>query len=690
MMDEKDLGWLIRDNANVIRGPYKHNEILQLIKKGQLKGKTEVSRANSYWFTLEEKMELARFFPELGISVPEQTLMTATLTQAVDFNEPNAVEITQFTPSPNRKELAEDKPMAPGVEWLNEDFADEFGEAEFSVETPNTAVTQPAAPDRQPTPDEANPQEMLNRASVKADTLPSEQKNYTGDRPRPINAVMKGPEKHSKPGPAPQPAMVTVPIDAPEGQAKILSTEQEDAGNRGRRKRVLLLVGGVSAALVLATAAVTFLNSPGPAGVPERKASVAGSAETLLKKSLILFQLESAREALSELELEVGAKGKVTLPLAQALMKKEFLYDADGAFMALQTASSLAPDKRTAAEVENLMANYRFERDREGSVDALKKLVASSPSEAVFRYNLGLALARSGRQQEALQEVSGMVGTIKRGNPLAEDVAFLTGWAKEVYSKGTDSSAEAAYLAALDANPQSGKARLGLAIHRLRRNGLRDSEADFRAFLEALPDLDPPTQVLNFRKMSDFDFYSYARSQLRDLNIPLGAVGKKPSPLIMAVDAVLSCLQSRTGEAGKILESALSADPGDPQVLKAVGFHRWKEGRYPELVDLLKDLPKEKNSFSINLLLGKSYLKIGRKDLAEAHFENLTDVNPMRSEGWSLLGELQLQLGRTESAKKNFENALQRDALDIVALRGMERLGLPGVINPEIATNLPF
>jgi len=664
--------------------------VLQLIKKGQLKGKTEVSRANSYWFAMEEKAELARFFPELGINVPEQTQMTATLTQAADLSDPNVVEITQFTPSPSRKELVENKPMAPGIEWLNDDLADEFGTDELSLQGTKTEISEPAPLKLDSTQEETARIEMLNRSSVKADTLPSEYKDYTGDRPRPINAVMKGPEKNQPASPAPLPTMVTVPLDGLERQAKIISSEEEDVGEKGRRKRVLLLVAGLSAALILATAAVAFLNSAGNTQVPAKKAVKAGSSEALLRKSLVLFHLESAREALSEFELEAGAKGKVALPVAQALMKKEFLYDADGAFMALQTASSLAPDKRIETEVENLMANYGFERDREGSVEALKKVVASAPSEPVFRYNLGLALARSGRQQEALQEISGMVGSLKRGNPLAEDVAHLSGWAKDVLSKGADASAEASYLAALDANPNSGKARLGLAIHRLRRNGLRDSESDFRAFLEALPDLDPPTRVLNFRKMSDFDFYNYARSQLRDLNTPLGAVGKKPSALVMAVDAVLSCLQSRTGEAGKILESALSADPGDSQVLKAVGFHRWKEGRYPELVDLLKDLAKEKNSFSINLMLGKSYLKLGRKDLAETYFQNLTTVNPMRSEGWSLLGDLHLQQGRTDSAKKNFETALQRDALDILALRGMERLGQPSVITPEIAANLPF
>ncbi|MGZ3739846.1 MAG: hypothetical protein ACXVB9_10770, partial [Bdellovibrionota bacterium] len=71
-MDESknEAGWLIRDTSNKIRGPFKQAEIVQLIKRGQLKGKTELSRANSYWFAIEEKNELGRFLPEFGGGKP--------------------------------------------------------------------------------------------------------------------------------------------------------------------------------------------------------------------------------------------------------------------------------------------------------------------------------------------------------------------------------------------------------------------------------------------------------------------------------------------------------------------------------------------------------------------------------------------------------------------------------------------
>ena len=65
MSEQMQPEWLVRDTNNSIRGPYTHSEVSQLIKKGQLKGKIEVCRAKAYWFRIEERDELEKFFPEL-------------------------------------------------------------------------------------------------------------------------------------------------------------------------------------------------------------------------------------------------------------------------------------------------------------------------------------------------------------------------------------------------------------------------------------------------------------------------------------------------------------------------------------------------------------------------------------------------------------------------------------------------
>lgn len=703
MMNDSELGWLIRDNLNTIRGPFGYGEVLQLLKKGQLKAKTEISRANSYWFAVDEKAELAKFFPELGIKVEDQqTQMTATLTQAdISGDRLEATQVTTVTPTPgvNKGTESSSQNMGGQIQWLNDEFAEEFGEA-LTLQT-RTGIDQPKSESQEgasgkvanESPSGGSKNDLLKRASAKADTLPSERKSYTGDRPKPINTMLKAGEKsQSAMAQGKSGQIVNVPVEAPDSQATILPSDEVTGSISRPSNKVMIGVGIFLGLLVAGAVSIVFLLNPSEVtienSIPKRHSQL--PADEAIRKSLLFFQLENSKQALSDLELEAGSKGKVLFPLAQALVKKEFLYDGDGAVVSLQTARALADSRNSEAEVDNLLAVYRFERDREGSLDIFKKNAQSFPSDPVFRYNLALAQLRLGATSEAQQSLSILMGSLNRDDPLMEEASVLSGWAKEVSSKGSDPTAETAYLKALEANPNSAKARLGLAIYRLRKSGIREADADFRAVLDNLPDLDPPSRIVNYRKMGDSEFYSFARTQLRELNVPGGAAGNKPSPVATAVDALLSCIQSRMGEAGKMLDLALSAAPGDPNILKAVGYYRFKDGKYVEIIDLLKDVSKERNSFGLNLLMAKSYMKIGNKDLAEKHAENLVAANPTRSDGWSLLGDLQLGSNRPEEAKKSYQNALKKDPLDLVALRGLDRLGINEISKVDSAKFLPF
>lgn len=752
MSDFNDqLGWLIRDTSNVIRGPFPRNEILQLIKKGQLKAKTEISRANSYWFSMEEKVEISRFFPELGGPRPpddeQSTRMTATLTQA-DVQQ--QVEVTQFVAAPARRDLPQTAKAAeeqPKVEWLDSDAAAEFASdlesftisMQTDVSSMNEAPPAPAAPYTPPSPlemegsepaapatpspldeatkkipaediermraredairhaaeekraqEEANRkarEDMLNRAQVKADTLPSERRDYQGERPKPINNVLKNVTPTPAPEPTPAPAIVSVPVDQHEAQATIIRPE-DDAVVKQRRKKYLviavagLLVAGLGAALVL-----TPPSDSRDTGAPVKSLS---SIEPTLKKALLLFDLDSAKEALADYEMQAESKAKPILPLAQAILRKEFLYDTEGALGALQMAKALAKDPKLQYEVENLIAIYRFERDPVSSTEELRRITEANPNEPVFRYNWALALQRQDKPQEAIAALAPVFQLIQKGNPLLEDAAVLLGWARDAASKGNDLGAEGAFQKALELNPDSAKGRIGIAIYRLRKGGLKESESDFRAFVDSLPELDPPARVPNYRKMSDFDFYRYARTQIADLNMPGSAVGNKPSATIMAADAIISAIQSQNGDANKIVTDAVKAAPGDTYALKAMGYLFWKDGKFAEINDLFKDASRDRSSFAVNLLLAKADLKLGRKPQAEVHIGNLTAANPLRSDGWALKGEFHLQNGRASEARKSFQQALSRDPYDLLALRGLDQLKDHGVISADVAKNLPF
>lgn len=719
METNEELGWLIRDSSNTVRGPFSRAEISQLIKKGQLKGKTEISRANSYWFAIDEKPEVARFFPELGIAPPqEETQMTATLTQAdVSGGDERGVEITQFTAMPSRAELAKggDKPAdAPKsenkIEWLSDEFADDFDAPSLEMEpskrldtkappatpAPSQTLVVPTAPPGHATPqvDHNAPTQRvdknhpLERSSVKADTLPSELKSAKGERPKPINALMKGPDTKTSTQAS---NIVSVPLKDMDGQHRIISDEEEaqaSEGQRARRRGIAFGLAGVVLALVIAVAGYKIATTPSTPPRVEKKRPI-GDPEQALRRSMILFDLEGAKDALAELELD--RRGQPMVPIAQAVMKKEFLFDADGAYMSLQTARSLAKDPKTVSEIDNLLAIYGYEREPSTSVQQLKRLADENPSQPIFRMNQAIGLLRSGKYAEASTLLTPLANLLRNDEELYPEALMLQGWSRTLASNGADTNAENAFTKALDANPANAPARLGLAIFRLRKFGMREAEADFRQFIELAPELESPSRVVNFRKMSSFELYNAARREIRELNVPGGVVGPKPSPLVMAVDAILSSIQSRTSEASKILEGAISHAPGDTNILKAVAYVRWKDGRYDDVIDLLRDLTKEKSSFAANLLLGKSYLKTGKRALAEKHFMALASLQITRGEGWGSLGELQLLQNNKADAKRHFESALTKDPRDLTALKGLNRLGDDRVLNDEeFASSLPF
>ncbi|MGZ3740303.1 MAG: tetratricopeptide repeat protein, partial [Bdellovibrionota bacterium] len=645
-----------------------------------------------------------------------------TLTEA-DIRD-HGVEITTFTNVvPKAKEGNADgtaQGITPGsgqIEWLSDEFAEEFGEdfgTTISVQTDISALTQkpaekpaetpePALKPDQPTPNdaaanEAAKQEMLRRATVKADTLPSEHKSFQGDRPKPIDTLMRSPGKPASNQPVHH-ATVSVPIE--DGPAPKMFIEEDDGKirerSRGRTKILFALVALVCAgagAVYFATAKRSS-HAVKPPVSPALRGGVEATAAA--REAVAIYDLEGAKNALGDLELEPGARSEASTYLAQAVVKKEFLYDVEGAMLALQTARQQARDRRTETEIDNLMAVYNFEHDPASSVEMMKSNLEAYKDDPVYRYNYALGLLRTGKQVEAVSQLDGMISSVANDPRLLEDAALAQAWAIEAHcSAGSRDSickrgadAEDGYLRALAANPNSAKARLGLALFRLRRSGIKASESDFRAFVDLAPELDPFSRMTNFRELGNGDFYAFAHSQIVDLNTPSQNMNK-PSALIMAADAIVSCLLGRNSDAGKILEGALTSAPGDVNVLKALGYLRWKDGQMNELVDVLKDL-RDRNSFALNFMLGKAYSKLRRRDLAEKYFRNLVDTFPARSEGLSLLGDLMIdQPDKADEAKTEFQLALKKDPLDLVAWRGLQKLNAAPPLSSDLLKNIPF
>ncbi len=82
--------WLIRSKDNIVSGPFGKKQILQMIKAGELKGKTELAPANSFWFYCDEKQLLEQYFPELApgtaTNLKNLTEKTKTLNQPLPLD----------------------------------------------------------------------------------------------------------------------------------------------------------------------------------------------------------------------------------------------------------------------------------------------------------------------------------------------------------------------------------------------------------------------------------------------------------------------------------------------------------------------------------------------------------------------------------------------------------------------------
>ncbi|MCO5143967.1 MAG: hypothetical protein M9962_12830, partial [Oligoflexia bacterium] len=345
--ENKDLGWLIRDTTNVIRGPFSYHEVLQLLKKKQLKNKTEISRANSYWFALEEKPELFKFFPELndGSVAESPTQMTATLTQA-DMND-QRVEITQFTPTPTRKELrgetnSESSSNESQVQWLSEEFADEFGEqvTEVSMKLPKDQDDISTVADKT--------SELMKRSSAKNDMLPSEDKQYKGTRPMPLDSLLKHPEKNqvvSNDMNKVSDGVVNMSVDHLESHAKIIDTAEEDNKRKERISLILKIVGGVIVLVVMAGSVFYALQASNESPVEkkqkedtvvEKKVVVQGTHLEKVSRALTIYDAEELKNSISAWEQSGEGRADHKMYLAQAILRKEFSYDADGAYTSLQ------------------------------------------------------------------------------------------------------------------------------------------------------------------------------------------------------------------------------------------------------------------------------------------------------------------------------------------------------------------
>jgi tetratricopeptide (TPR) repeat protein len=113
-------------------------------------------------------------------------------------------------------------------------------------------------------------------------------------------------------------------------------------------------------------------------------------------------------------------------------------------------------------------------------------------------------------------------------------------------------------------------------------------------------------------------------------------------------------------EAIPIYQELARAHPNDAAMLANLSVAEFKAKRYRDAaIDAATVVKLQPNSLAGNLILGSSYLEIGKPSLAVPPLETVLAMQPQERNALMMLGESLFRLGRYEDAAGNFEKARQ-------------------------------
>lgn len=669
--------WLLRDTNNYIHGPFTRDEILAQIRSEKLRSKTEISLTTTYWFTLDEKRELYKFFPELGSASKQagSDEATATMTRSeipsatqLDAMEKGGDQTTLISGFPGKKNPAPEveKAAAPVGEWLSNEYAEEFG-VDFgdslAMET-EAPVAQSEAPAKEAAP---SPMDAVrtHMSSVPAGHVQS---------PKKITAFRPTDD---------EPTVSDVIID------RAALSRYDDTADYRRR---ILIIGSITFILIALLAAVIYFfesnriqtNSlDGDTSSSSVVKDGLNSKQDRLRAALFLRDIKMFEATLASMELT--QRTDLTYILSSAILKGSFKYDSEGAVSILEASRSLAAtNQKMVAEFENLAGVYSLATNVDAASEHFKLAYERNPSEQNFQYNLALAKFLSADYSAAAKLLWS-----KNPDPAqvsSYDYFLLQGLILEDGQEVPNPEAATYFAKALALFPQGYEARLLLAVHKLRVAGLQDARSDFEDFLYRVPNLEQPEWVENYRLAKNSKLLKRCLEIIRASQSATRSANARAEPLLLAIDAILTTELGDSREAEKILDRAMHLAPADSQLLISMAYLKFKEQSYDEVVDLLKDRSKEsQENFPFLKLSGYAYVHMGRRALAGQILAQAVQLGPDHSELVSMLGDVHANGGATKNSNELYQKALNLNARDARALAGVIKSG-----HPELMQRSPY
>jgi len=329
---------------------------------------------------------------------------------------------------------------------------------------------------------------------------------------------------------------------------------------------------------------------------------------------LLVLTAGDTKEAIDHLQkafLLNPQQTDIVLDLLQAYRMTGDEDQAEAQLRLLQTF--LPPEDPTVLYAEGLVASDQ--RQAELAIDYFRRAVAASPEMAPSRRDLGIALAKAGRWQEAADAL----GPLAAQQPYSFSAAYFNALALQNSHHEEEAEREAQRAIAL--NPKSADAHtlLGIAL------SSRGAYSDSVSALESAVALDPR----NF----DAQFYlGRARYALRDI---LGARN--------AFRAALD-LRPQDNEVRFFLATALE-ELGD------------RDGALAEYREMTQRDPQDARGY---VGLGNSLAEHGQNDDAMAALNRARELDPQNFEATFAMGRLLAREGQWQPAIALLREATQR------------------------------
>jgi tetratricopeptide (TPR) repeat protein len=210
--------------------------------------------------------------------------------------------------------------------------------------------------------------------------------------------------------------------------------------------------------------------------------------------------------------------------------------------------------------------------DWPGAVENFAKAVALEPGDPLAAHNLGVALRRAGRLEEAIPMLS-KAATLDAANP-----AILTNLGNVLAQAGRLDQAEDAYRNALKLQEKNGAVRFNLGLLQLRRENLAEAEEEFQL---AAGLLDGPAKA---RAAAFLGTTQYRRGFFGRAAESFGLAARvEPDRVDHLFNRAVAWAKSgMAAEAARSFDEALKLAPGDAAAWFGLGGARYVMGRRDE------------------------------------------------------------------------------------------------------------